>query len=334
VRAYPQIDAATCLPLKNVDGMHLAIAARSYQKFQQTQELPMHVKTLAVSLALLGACASACAEDAAPASPFTGHIDLVSRYYLRGNTTTYGNFKPGPGNAGADAPESDKPALQWGADYVHPSGFYAGYFGSQINYSYKRLGQSYDDRAIVSGFQEDKSIENDLYGGYNGKLGDFGYTVGLTGYVYINGKYADALETKLGVSYGDFGLTAQTLLNDVVWGNKGDTYFALNYTHALPYKINFTGSLGYYVYKKESKFLGTSDTKSGASCGAGAAFNINGCFAGNGPIASGFRHLILGFTQPIFDTGLTWGLQYIVGGKNRFDVKQDNKVLASLSYGF
>jgi uncharacterized protein (TIGR02001 family) len=294
----------------------------------------MHVKTLAVSLAILGACASACAEDAAPASPFTGHIDLVSRYYLRGNTTTYGNFKPGPGNAGADAPESDKPALQWGADYVHPSGFYAGYFGSQINYSYKRLGQSYDDRSIVSGFQDKKSFENDIYGGYTGKFGDFGYTVGLTGYAYINGKYADALETKLGLSYGDFALTAQTLLNDVVWGNKGDTYFALNYTHALPYKISFTGSLGYYLYKKEGKFLGTTDTLTGASCGAGNAFNINGCYAGNGPISSGFRHLILGFTQPIFDTGLTWGLQGIIGGKNRFDIKQDNRVVASLSYGF
>ena len=34
------------------------------------------------------------------------------------------------------------------------------------------------------------------------------------------------------------------------------------------------------------------------------------------------------------DTGLTWGAQFIVGGRNRFDVKQDNRAVVSLSYGF
>ena len=58
----------------------------------------------------------------ASASDLTGHVDVVSRYYLRGQTSTYGNTEP-LGNALADAPESDHPALQWGADYVHDSGF-------------------------------------------------------------------------------------------------------------------------------------------------------------------------------------------------------------------
>ena len=44
--------------------------------------------TLAALLATTAAC-SAFAADA-PAAPYTltGHIDLVSRYYLRGATTT------------------------------------------------------------------------------------------------------------------------------------------------------------------------------------------------------------------------------------------------------
>src|SRR5882672_2795313 len=88
--------------------------------------------------------ASPAAEPPPPA--FTGHIDLVSKYIRRGASTTHGNALPGLGNQGADARESDQPVLQWEVDYVHPSGWYVGYWGSGINYSYKQLGESYDDR--------------------------------------------------------------------------------------------------------------------------------------------------------------------------------------------
>ncbi len=48
--------------------------------------------------------------DAAPASPytFTGHVDAVSRYVLRGATSTYGNGAP-LGNAGATRPSRRGP---------------------------------------------------------------------------------------------------------------------------------------------------------------------------------------------------------------------------------
>ncbi|MES2934130.1 MAG: hypothetical protein V4805_11665, partial [Pseudomonadota bacterium] len=64
------------------------------------------------------------------------------------------------------------------------------------------------------------------------------------------------------------------------------------------------------------------------------SFNVNACVAGNAPSGSGFRHFIIGMTQPIGSTGLIWGLQGIVGGENRFAVSQSSKVVASLSYGF
>jgi len=295
----------------------------------------MHYRhtAIAVAFACCAAMNAAHAEDTPAAAPsLTGHADLVSRYVLRGITSTYG---PGAamGNAGADAPESDRAALQWGLDWSHPSGFYAGYFGSTINYSYKRLGQSYEDRSILD-FQSDKSIENDLYGGYAGKLGDVAYNAGLTGYVYLNGKYANALETKFTLGYGAFTLGAQTLLRDVVWGNKGDTYWTLNYVQPLAYDVTFTTSLGFYTYHREGKFLGSVDTRTGLACGAGQGFIVNGCFAGNGPVSNGFRHLIVGVTRPIGATGLTGGIQGIVGGDNRFGVRQKNQLLATLSYGF
>ncbi|HEY3700455.1 MAG TPA: TorF family putative porin [Spongiibacteraceae bacterium] len=272
-------------------------------------------------------------EPAAPDHTFTGHIDWVTKYILRGASETYGNVRPGLGNRGADAPESDTPALQWGVDYVDASGWYVGYWASQINYSYKQLGKSYSDRGITD-FQTDNSIENDLYGGYSNKIGDFTYTAGFTGYYYYNGEHADALETKLGIAYGPIGFYAQTLLNDVVWGNKGDTYWTAVYTQPMPFDIMLTASLGYYTYSKEGKFLGTEDTKFHVDCAAGEAFNVNGCYAGDRPKSSGFRHFIVGITQPIGKTGLVWGVQGLLAGKNRFGIKQTGGAIGSISYTF
>ena len=97
--------------------------------------------------------------------------------------------------------------------------------------------------------------------------------------------------------------------------------------------ITFTGNLGAYTYIKEGKFLGTTDTLTGTACAAGTAFVVNGCFAGNAPVGSAYRHLILGITQPIGSTPLTWGAQAILGGKNRYGIEQDNKFVLTLSYG-
>jgi uncharacterized protein (TIGR02001 family) len=275
------------------------------------------------------------AKPAEPAGPYTltGHIDAVSRYILRGATSTYGNGAP-LGNRGGDAPESSRAALQWGFDLVHESGWSVGYWASTINYSYKQLGRSYSDRAITD-FQDGKSVENDFYGAYSGKLTEnLGYTAGLTGYYYINGTHSNAFETKLGLSYGPVSLNAQTLLDDVVWGNKGDTYWTLVYTTPLAYNITFTGTLGAYVYKKEGKYLGTTDTLTGTACGAGAAFVVNGCFAGNAPVGSAFRHLTLALSAPIPGTPFNAGVQWILGGDNRFGVHQQNQWLVSVGYGF
>lgn len=292
-------------------------------------------KTSLLFAAIAAAPFAAMADDepAAPASTFTGHIDWVTKYILRGASETYGNVDPGLGNKGADAPESDTPAVQWGVDYVDASGWYVGYWASQINYSYKQLGKSYSDRTVTD-FQKDNSIENDLYGGYNFKAGDFTYTAGLTGYYYINGKHADALETKLSIAYGQFSLNAQTLLNDVVWGNKGDTYWTFVYTQPLPYDITLTANLGYYTYNKEGKFLGTKDTELGVDCAAGEAFIVNGCYAGKTPESSAFRHLIVGISQPIGKTGLVWGLQGLMAGETRYGVKQKGAAIGTISYLF
>lgn len=238
----------------------------------------------------------------------TGHLDVVSQYYLRGITTTYGPASVGAlGNAGGDAPENDGPALQGGLDYAHSSGFYVGWWFSTLGYSYK----TFTDGGV--------SMEHDLYGGYAGKLGDVGYKLGLTRYQYVPGFHSTALETLVSVSYKEFGLSAQTLLNDVTYGNTGDTYWTATYATTLPMDFNFNAALGYYTYKKTGEFVNPN--------------NIVMTTPGNNVASSAFRHLTVGVTYP-FMKNLTGGVSYIVGGKNRFNVSQDNKLVGSLSYTF
>jgi hypothetical protein len=130
-------------------------------------------------------------------------------------------------------------------------------------------------------------------------------------------------------------LAAQTLLDDVIWGNRGDTYWTATFTHSLPYQVTFTGTLGFYTYKKSGKYVGGNvDAVLGSACAAGETFIVNGCFAGNAPVSSGLRHLKLGISQPIASTGLTWSAQAIFGGENRFGVRQGNKGVVSVAYGF
>jgi uncharacterized protein (TIGR02001 family) len=292
-----------------------------------------------LGLMTLAANVSAQTADAPAAEPAPGpwtvtkHIDLASRYVLRGATTTYGNGAP-LGNSGGDAPESSSAALQWGFDAVHSSGWSFGYWASTINYSYEQLGKSYADRSITD-FGKNKSIENDFYGAYSGNIvGDLGYTLGGTGYYYINGSHANALETKAGLTYGEFAFNAQTLLNDTVWGNKGDTYWTAVYTKPIAWGMTFTGTLGAYTYKKEGKYLGTTDTATGASCASNESFVVNGCYAGNRPSSGGFRHLTLGIGGPIGNTPVSWNVQGIIGGQNRFGIHQKNRIVGMLSLGF
>jgi uncharacterized protein (TIGR02001 family) len=86
--------------------------------------------------------------------------------------------------------QSDGPAVQGGFDYVADSGFYAGFWGSNVN------------------FNNGNGQELDYYAGYGTSIGDVGVDIG-----YIVFDYPDSdpdakfEEIYLGFSLGDFGLT-------------------------------------------------------------------------------------------------------------------------------
>jgi uncharacterized protein (TIGR02001 family) len=86
--------------------------------------------------------------------------------------------------------QSDAPAIQGGFDFEAESGFYAGIWGSNVN------------------FNNGAGSELDLYLGYAFEVGSIGVDVGYISYEYIDSD-PDATfdETYLGLSYGDFGLS-------------------------------------------------------------------------------------------------------------------------------
>ncbi len=239
-------------------------------------------RTIIKPLVLATAVASSpmIATSAAQAASVTGNIGVHSKYILRGIT---------------NVPESDNPAVQGGFDVGFDNGLYLGYWGSSLDYS---------DPGKSNGF------ENDIYGGYGGSIGDFSYDVGLVQYYYINIDDFDGTEAYGSVGYGPFSLGAKTLLNDVVWGNQGDTYWTAGFSYDLPKDFTFDATLGYYTYEDTGKYI----TSTGES--------------------SAFRHLNLGLSHPIGNTGADMGVTFVMGGKDRDGNDQDNAVFFSLTYGF
>jgi uncharacterized protein (TIGR02001 family) len=114
----------------------------------------------------------AASGEAAPSATVSGNLALTSQYVSRGFRQTWG-----------------KPALQGGADYVHPSGFSAGTWLSTVS----------------NRFIENGTLEWDLYGGYSGAAGDLGYSAIVYYYKYPGAEYRATATT---YDYGELSLGA------------------------------------------------------------------------------------------------------------------------------
>ncbi len=241
--------------------------------------------TLAGSLPLL-------APQTAQAE-LSGNIGVHSMYLLRGI------FE-----------ENDSTAVQGGLDYASESGFYAGWWFSNLGYSYD---------AATATVSDGSGMENDFYAGFSGSVGDFGYGLGLIQYVYINVDNANLTEATATLSYSDFYVGAQYLLTDGWWGNQGDIYWKAGYSAALPKNFDLAVDLGYYTYNNDDNAKLCNPSPAG--CGATAK-------------DSGFRHLNFTLSHPIGNTGADMYVQYTVAGEDRTGKDYDNKVVAGITYGF
>lgn len=235
---------------------------------------------------LATAVASAALASSAAMAEVTGNVSVVSKYVLRGITT---------------AMENDNTAIQGGLDYGHESGFYAGYWGSNLSYS-----ASDDDDTPETGF------ENDFYAGYAGEVGSFSYDIGLIYYYYMGVDDADTPELAASVGFGPVTVGMKYLMDDVIWGNEGDIYWTVSAATDLPMDFSLSGTLGFYTYEEDDNAdLGTPTTED-----------------------SGFRHLDLTLSHPLADTGADMSMTYIVGGEDRGGNDQGDTVVFGISYGF
>lgn len=244
-------------------------------------------KNLYALSAVVALGGSALTVPAPADAEVSGNIGVVSNYVLRGITA---------------AMENDGTAVQGGLDWAHASGVYAGYWGSSL--SYADASGDPDAPYAESGF------ENDLYAGYAGSVGDFSYDVGAIYYHYMSIDDADAPELAASVGWGPVSLGAKYLLDDVVWGNEGDTYLTLSGGTPLPADFEFSATLGYYLYTDEGEFISATEND------------------------SAFRHLDLTLSHPIGETGADMSVTYVLGGEDRQGNEQEDTVVLGVSYGF
>ncbi len=243
---------------------------------------------MATTLALSG-----LAMPTASNAELSGNIGVHSKYLLRGI------FEENSGTA-----------VQGGFDWSDDSGFYLGYWGSNLGYSYDASGT---DPYTSTGF------ENDFYGGFAGEAGSIGYDIGLIQYYYISVDDSDLTELTAKVSMGDGYVGMQYLLSDGWWGNSGDIYWKAGYAFGLPSDFGLAFDLGYYTYSDDDNEKLTG----GAACTACVTTST-----------SGFRHLNITLSHPVATTGADMYLQYTVAGEDRTAFDYDDTIVMGMTYGF
>jgi uncharacterized protein (TIGR02001 family) len=239
------------------------------------------------------------AEPAKPAEPpkppysLTANVFLVSDYFFRGITQTWG-----------------KPAIQGGADFVHDSGLYLGTWASNVS------GNTY-----AGG-----SMEWDFYGGYNYKIND-DFTVGAGLYYYYypgaNNDHGAAggpgqsyntfegnvsaswkwVTAKFNYAFSDyFGASTATGFAD---NTNGTYYLQLDAAYPLPSVegLSLVGHVGYTHYSQDL-----------------AAPNANG------KTDPSYADLKLGVSY-VFKDGWTLGAYYV--GTNNTDFYKNTPSLAN-----
>lgn len=226
-------------------------------------------------LSALSAPALALAED----SPFSANVSLTSDYLYRGISQT-----------GA------QPAVQGGFDYAHPSGFYAGVWGSNISW------------LSDAGVAANASVELDTYLGFSGEVASgLGFDVGFLRYNYP-GAYAagatkaDTDELYASVSYGIASLKYSHSLGDTFGaaGASGSNYIDLSVSYEVEAMgLTLDAHYGKQTYKGPNagsgdSALGYSDYNVGVSKSLGD-YTVSALYSNtNTPTGAGTAYHVLG----------------------------------------
>ena len=204
--------------------------------------------------------------------------------------------------------ENNDIAYQAGLNYTHQSGVFIGYWGSTLDYNPK--GRNH-------GFEHDYSI------GYSNEINEeWSYSSQVMAYVYQDGgkTYNDdrtehrsttGYDWVNDISYKDLTLGLSVSLADADYGNAGDVYLSIAYSYPLPYEFALNTSVGASIY---------NDNRDDSIVQTSKQFNMN--------------EYRIGFSKPLLDTGVEMTLDYIWGGKNRYDEKFDDHLVYGVTYSF
>jgi uncharacterized protein (TIGR02001 family) len=238
------------------DGVFRRIHLRRItMKLQQTLVAALSSAVLAsVALAQTPATpATPAAPAAAPASPWSANVGIASSYIYRGLNQS--GFKP---------------ALQLGADYAPEAGFYMGVWASSIRWL--------KDYNISSG-----RAEIDIYAGYKGSVGDFGYDVGVLQYFYpgslkAGATRADTTEVYVAGTYKMFTAKYSHTVSPSIFAianARNSYYLELNAAIPLMDNLNLNLHAGRQGIKRSSD--GTySDGKAELAYDFGNGFALSG----------------------------------------------------------
>ncbi len=158
-----------------------------------------HVSGIKKTVLAASVAATMAAGLAAPSiavAEVSGTVGVSNMYFWRGQDIS---------NGGAQVFGS--------LDYAHSTGLYAGVWGSS----------------------ETDTTEYDLYAGYAGSLGDFGYDIAYIDYNYPNDTDSDLQEVVLSLGYAGFSAAGYFGVGDYGRGDDAedneDNYFTLGYSY-------------------------------------------------------------------------------------------------------
>jgi uncharacterized protein (TIGR02001 family) len=138
----------------------------------------------------------------------------------------------------------EKPALQGTIQMNHDSGFYAGLWGSNVNFN----------------DGDEASVEVDVYGGYNGKQGNWSYGIGGIYYAYPG---ADddldydfvGIPATLGYDIGVARITAGLQYFPDYFASSGTAFYSSVGVNApLPYDFSIAAAAGHQSIEDEGSF--------------------------------------------------------------------------------
>ena len=222
-------------------------------------------------LALASTFSVAAQAEDAPASPFTGNINLTSNYKFRGQDQS-----------------NNRAAIQGGFDYSK-DGFYVGNWNSSVSYP-------------------NASIEMDLYAGYKGEVAkDVGYDVGILQYYYPQnnrGANADLNTTEIygALSFGPatlkyshtvssdyFGLGSNSTTGVRTFSGRNTGYLDLSANYEIVKSVTLNSHVGYTRYSADLRNnVSTNrvqlpnyyDYKLGVTYDLGSGFSVAGAVVG------------------------------------------------------